>query len=122
MKNITNTAKDDVHNEWLLGRNPKAIEDQEKRGQKELLNSAQLPTEIEKEDKEVLKNLGVVFGEPLPNDPIFCDAKLPDGWKLQVTDHSMWTELLDADNKVIAHIFYKAAFYDRSAFMRIVGE
>jgi len=46
---------------------------------------------------------------------LFIQAKLPDGWKKVATDHSMWTDLVDNKDRVRAHIFYKAAFYDRSA-------
>jgi hypothetical protein len=49
MKHVTNTAKDERHQEWVMGGNPGAIEAQEKRGQsdakrQQLVNSTQLPT------------------------------------------------------------------------------
>jgi hypothetical protein len=96
MKKIKNTAKEEIHPEWLMGGNPSAIENQEAEGQKE----------------------GVKFGKPLPDNSIFCNAELPKGWKKRATDHSMWSELVDDKGVVRAQIFYKAAFYDRSAFMR----
>jgi hypothetical protein len=55
----------------------------------------------------------------MKKDPIFCLAELPKGWKKRPTEHSMWSELVDENNVVKAEIFYKAAFYDRSAFMRL---
>jgi hypothetical protein len=44
---------------------------------------------------------------------------LPDGWQKRATDHDMWSELVDADGVVVASMFYKAAFYDRRAFLRM---
>ncbi len=48
-------------------------------------------------------------------DDLFVFAILPDGWKKQATDHDMHSELIDDKGVVRARIFYKAAFYDRSA-------
>ncbi len=114
-KKITNTSKDELHPEWVMGGNPRAIEAQEKRGQEELINSEQLPCECKKEDKEKLESLGVKFGKPLENDPLFCNALLPKGWKKEGSDHDMWSYLVDDKGKRCASIFYKAAFYDRKA-------
>jgi hypothetical protein len=47
---------------------------------------------------------------------LFYDAKLPEGWKLEPTDHSMWSRIVDNQGQERVKIFYKAAFYDRSAF------
>lgn len=112
---ITNTSANEVQPEWLLGGNPGAILQQESRGQKELVNSTQLPTECRAEDRAKLEAAGVVFGEPNENDPLFCDVTLPAGWKKVETDHSMWTDLVDGDGVKRGAIFYKAAFYDRRA-------
>lgn len=71
---IKNTSKS-PNPEWLFGGNPDAIEKQEAKGQQELVNSEQLPTDIR--DKEKLEKAGVEFGKPLDNDPVFCKAKLP---------------------------------------------
>lgn len=119
MKQITNTKRDEANPSWLMGGAPNNILAQEAQGQKELVNSMQLPVDIDPDDKAKLVEAGVVFGDPSPGDPIFCDALLPKGWSKQATDHSMWSKLVDDTGKVRAMIFYKAAFYDRSAFMRI---
>jgi hypothetical protein len=119
-KRVTNTSVAERHNEWLFGRYPSAIEDQEARGQAELVNSCQLPVNVT--GRENLEAAGVKFGEPDPKDPLFCDCELPEGWKKLATEHAMWSKLVDADGKTRASIFYKAAFYDRSAFMRATGE
>lgn len=112
---VTNTAADEVRPEWTLGGNPGAILAQESRGQKELVNSAQLPTQCSAADRAKLEAAGVVFGEPTKGDPLFCAATLPAGWKKVATDHSMWSDLVDETGKKRGSIFYKAAFYDRSA-------
>jgi hypothetical protein len=119
---ITNTEKNAKHPGWIMGVNPEAIEQQEKKGQNQLINSSELPVNINDEDKKILQDQGVKFGSPLAKDPIFCIAELPKGWSKRATDHSMWSELIDQDGNYKASIFYKAAFYDRSAFMRINKE
>lgn len=117
MSKITNTARDDIHPEYLFGGNPSAIEEQEAKGQKELEESQQLPIQCGYKDKKKLEQAGVVFGKPLKDDPLFCEAVLPNGWKVEKTDHSMWSNLVDEKGKQRAGIFYKAAFYDREAFI-----
>lgn len=119
MANIVNTSKKEIHPEYLFGGNPNAIEQQEARGQEQLVSSEQLPVECSDIDKEKLEQAGVVFGEPLEDDSLFCDAKLPEGWKKEATDHSMWSKLVDEKGKERAMIFYKAAFYGRSAHMSV---
>jgi len=120
MAKITNTKNEAANPGWLLGGNPGAIEAQEARGQIELVNSTQLPTDCR--DRAVLEAAGVIFGEVSPQDPLFVEATLPEGWKKRPTTHSMWSELVDAEGKVRANIFYKAAFYDRKAHMDAVTD
>jgi len=110
MSKVTNTTANENNSEWIID---DIIKLQEARGQAELVNSEQLPSEIH--GREKLEAAGVVFGEPLSDDPIFCEAVLPKGWQKRATDRSMWSHLVDADGKVRATIFYKAAFYDRNA-------
>lgn len=104
--------------EALLGGNSAhAIERQEKRGQVALVNSCALPIKFNSGTKEQLEGFGVVFGEPI--DDLFCNATLPEGWKKMATDHSMWSKLIDQQGRERASIFYKAAFYDRDAFINV---
>lgn len=91
------------------------IEAQEARGQRELVNTDSLPTDCD--NREALEMHGVKFGKPYGDDPLFCDATLPAGWKKQATDHSMHSQLVDDKGRVRARIFYKAAYYDRRADM-----
>jgi hypothetical protein len=95
-----------------------AIPQQEARGQASFCESVDLPTECGNE--EVLKSMGIKTGEPYKDDPIFRPVELPEGWKKQATDHSMWSDLVDDKGRKRAAIFYKAAFYDRSAHMDVV--
>jgi hypothetical protein len=66
----------------------------------------------------VWEAMGITLGEPVASDPLFRHATLPKGWRKQPTDHAMWSKLVDAQGRERASIFYKAAFYDRSAFIR----
>ncbi len=45
--------------------------------------------------------------------------ELPAGWKKISTDHAMWSNLVDDKGRKRASIFYKAAFYDRSAHLQL---
>lgn len=114
---VTTTSVTDVHPEWLRGGSPGAIKAQEKRGQQELVSSTQLPTKCAPELKARLVAAGVVFGAETPGDPLFCSAILPKGWKKEGSDHDMWSYLVDGKGIKQASIFYKAAFYDRDAFL-----
>jgi len=101
-----------------------AIVAMEKRGQAELVNSDRLPTKLGTYSDETdakYAALGFTFGEPDPADPMFRPATLPQGWARQRSDHDMWSFLVDQHGRRRVAIFYKAAFYDRSAFMRLVS-
>jgi|GEM_PF-807945 len=119
------TRKEDgemVFLEGLITNSPSgAIENQEARGQQSFVNSADLPAAVNtgagKEMDDVLVGWGIKLGEPYPHDPIFRPVELPEGWKKKPTDHSMWNRLVDDKGRERAKVFYKAAFYDRSAFI-----
>lgn len=51
------------------------------------------------------------------SDELFWNVELPEGWKVEATDHSMWNNLYDDKGRERATFFYKAAFYDRDAFI-----
>jgi hypothetical protein len=117
MNKVTNTAVNEVNEAWLFGGNPVAIEAQESKGQQELVSSEVLPTECTDWDK--LKELGVVVKDKVAGDDMFTNVELPAGWKKKATDHAMWCDLLNESDEVVATIFYKAAFYARSATMYV---
>lgn len=94
-----------------------AIEWQEKSGQQSFVGSDTLPTKIDDEGRAALEAAGVKFLGVVENDPMFQYVELPTGWKKNGTSHSMHSELLDEKGRKRAGIFYKAAFYDRSAHM-----
>lgn len=96
-----------------------AIEDQEARGQRTLISSKKLPKNA-RGDWPVLESWGVVKGSDA--DDLFCNATLPAGWTTAATDHSMWNNLLDNRGLIRATFFYKAAFYDRDAFMNVYSQ
>ena len=50
-------------------------------------------------------------------DDLFWNVELPEGWKVKATSHSMWNNLYDDKGRERASFFYKAAFYDRDAFI-----
>jgi len=100
----------------LAGEHPsQAIYDAEARGQAEMVKSESLPVQTNFCTDADLEAMGIELGQPFEEDPIFRPAVLPDGWVRKATDHSMWSEVLDARGRKRLSIFYKAAFYDRSA-------
>jgi hypothetical protein len=103
--------------EMLLFGTDVAIPNQEKRGQQEFNASEVLPKDCKGCTREQLESLGITFGKDV--DDLFVEARLPAGWKKQATSHSMWSELVDDKGRARAQIFYKAAFYDRSAHMHL---
>ena len=130
-----------------MGRDPaEAIELQEKRGQREVVRHQRLPKKVNNhtisneiffkgvsndmsyEDRKVIvdKNLmeytvaqyeqmGIKIIEE--HDDLFLKVELPAGWEVKATDHTMWNDLVDNNGRVRAKFFYKAAFYDRDAFI-----
>ncbi|MGW1436941.1 hypothetical protein ACWD7M_17025 [Streptomyces griseus] len=102
------------------GGSDQAIEEQERAGQTQLVNSDRLPTDRQGSPAEY-EALGFVFGDPDPDDPLFAPATLPEGWTRQASDHDMWSYLVDGLGRRRAFIFYKAAFYNRHAFMSLAS-
>jgi hypothetical protein len=102
----------------MFGGSSSNIEAMEARGQQQLLASCDLPTQGS-DDPEFLR-LGFTFGEPHPGDPMFRPATLPKGWSRAATDHSMHSNIVDELGRERVGVFYKAAFYDRRADMRLI--
>lgn len=102
---------------FIAASTPGGIEAQEKRGQVEQAKKQTLPQDLKRAEFEAL---GFVFGEPL--DDLFVNVTFPTGWEKKPTDHSMWTDIVDETGKKRGAIFYKAAFYDRSAHAYLVKD
>jgi hypothetical protein len=94
-----------------------AILKQEADGQRSFTTSDTLPTDMGADDRKVLEQAGVVFGDKVSGDEMFTYVTLPAGWKKVATSHSMWSNLVDDKGRTRASMFYKAAFYDRSAHL-----
>lgn len=102
---------------WVGGRNPRAIANQEREGQKQLAEDSALPR---KGLHDLLRDsvfAGIIVGDPRPGDPLFINVTLPAGWAIKPTSHDMWSDLVDETGVKRAEIFYKAAYYDRDAFI-----
>ena len=103
---------------FIAAATPGGIEAQEKRGQIEQTFAETLPKDgTTGKDRKQWEALGFMFGDAA--DDIFVNVKFPNGWRKKPTDHSMWIELLDDKGRKRGAIFYKAAFYDRSAHVHI---
>lgn len=96
-----------------------AIEEQERNGQAELLNSTTLPTDGSNSPE--LAALGFVFGDEVPGDPMFRQATLPEGWTREGSDHAMHSYVCDERGVRRVNVFYKAAFYDRRADLHVMN-
>lgn len=137
---------------WLLserGEDPaKAIENQEKRGQAEVVRNQRLPRKINDHnvpheifwvgttpdmDYEMKRRITSANIEAYTRvqyekmgieiiseaNDLFWNVELPEGWAVKATDHSMWNEVRDSKGRKRMTFFYKAAFYDRSAFSNL---
>jgi len=88
-------------------------------GQRQLVASTSLPTALSSGTDADFEALGFTFGEPDPDDRLFRPATLPEGWSKQRSDHNMWSYVVDQYGRRRVAVFYKAAFYDRNADMRL---
>ena len=108
------------HGAHLLGLmvegNNNYITGMEADGQRQLVASDVLPIDCSGQEQEFAA-LGFEFGENTDN--LFRAATLPEGWRRDASDHDMWSYIVDDAGTRRVAVFYKAAFYDRKAFMRI---
>lgn len=109
-------VKGDLKN-FIVASTPGGIEKQEAQGQANFVADKTLPIECINCSRDQLKKMGILFGEVV--DDLFISCKLPKGWCKKPTEHSMWSDLLDEKGRIRAHIFYKAAFYDRHAHISL---
>ena len=118
MSEITNTQKtppEILLGEALLQGSSQSIEAMERRGGEEMLRSEMLP--VDGSESSAVQALGIEWGPPDSDDPIFREARLPEGWTRASGDnpYGYWTYLVDERGEERAGIFYKTAFYDRKA-------
>lgn len=107
----------DIDN-FLAAAMPGGIERQEAQGQRDLAASKdKLPKDMDAEDRAALESLGFKFGDVV--EDIFLRCTMPAGWSIKPTTHSMHSDLLDPAGCKRGGIFYKAAFYDRNASLRL---
>lgn len=132
-KNVVENTTKAIRTEPILGfltAMPGGIEASERRGQLEFLESEILPTKIHDlyvsnqpmeagSGRRILESWGFRFGKVCGGDTLFQQAKLPEGWSKKGSDHDMWSYIVDGQGRERCGIFYKAAFYDRSAHMDI---
>ena len=128
----------------MEGKNPsKAIEDQEKREQQNVVRNHRLPIKtnggmpresrfegiqdwmpwevrarIEQENvsnwtKQQYERMGIRILEKY--DDLFYSVELPEGWEVKRTEHHMWNDVFDEKGRKRISFFYKGAFYDRDA-------
>jgi hypothetical protein len=94
-----------------------SIMNQEKREQAKMVSIQNLPKSggsfCKLSIPDCYKKLGIeIIGE---YDDLFYKVKLPIEWEIKSHSNSLWSSLLDNKGKERALIFYKVAFYDRSA-------
>lgn len=113
--------KGDVGN-FLVASTPGGIEAQEAAGQLALVRAgSRLPirgTVDSDQKRKEWEAVGFTFGQPIEERgqrAIFVACQFPEGWKLEPTDHSMWSKVVDAKGRERAAVFFKAAFYDYNA-------
>lgn len=116
-----NTAATDPAEGLLIAASRGGIEAQEAQGQRDLLNSETLPSEILHCTQEDMEALGFDFGDEVPGDPLFRQVRLPAGWSRKGSPHAMWSDIVDERGIARVAVFYKAAFYDRRAHMSIAS-
>jgi len=115
----TSTRHPLTHLVGALGGTDDYIRDMERDGQRQLVTSDRLPSEILYATQAEFEALGFTFGDVDPHDPLFRPATLPEGWKREGSDHAMWSYIADERGIRRVGVFYKAAFYDRKAHMSL---
>lgn len=67
------------------------------------------------------RRLGIDIVDDLGD--LFYEVTLPGGWQIKPDGDSVyWSNLIDENGKCVCSIFYKAAFYDRDAFVNFMEE
>ncbi len=94
------------------------IKSQELNGQLDVLSMKLIPRSVGyPATQETIERMGIKITGTL-ND-LFFTCEFPEGWKIVPSDGPMWTYLIDKSGNQRASIFYKAAFYDTDAFIKV---
>ena len=93
------------------------VEHMESEGQQYAVSNTMMAKRMRPSIEE-WENLGFRFTD-IPGDSVLCEATMPEGWSMRATSHSMWNEIIDENGMKRGSMFYKAAFYDRSAHMML---
>lgn len=115
-KKIEDTSKRDplIHAAVIFGagstESTKYITDMEKAGQTALVQSDEIPTELNGCTEADLIALGFKLLPPAGDDPLFRPAVFPKGWVREASSHDMWSYVRDENGLMRVAIFYKAAF------------
>lgn len=106
---------------FIAASTPGGIERQEAQGQLDMIEACRLPRKIMHGDGLTWELLAQKWGMSFKpsDDELFHDVVLPAGWKVVATNHSMNSQLVDQLGRERASVFYKAAFYDRKADLRL---
>lgn len=65
--------------------------------------------------KEQYEKMGITIHDEA--DDLFWNVSLPEGWSIKATDHRLWKHVYDEKGRKRADFFYKAAAWDRDAFI-----
>ena len=65
----------------------------ENEGQKRAVAGTMMAKQMDP-SREEWEKLGFTFTD-IPGDEVLCKATLPEGWRMEETDHSMWTNIID---------------------------
>lgn len=96
------------------------IEMREVLGQQVLCNNQHLPkytghTFPKCTADNIYNEFGIKILDEIDN--LFYSVELPEGWSIRPTNNRVWSELVDAEGRIRADIFYKDSPYDRDAFI-----
>jgi hypothetical protein len=93
----------------------------ERQGQRQMVASTTLPTDLGLSSEADFTALGFTLGPVVTGDPLFREATLPDGWSRVGSEHAQGSHIVDERGLQRVTIFYKSAFYDRVAHMGLVN-
>jgi hypothetical protein len=94
----------------------KALDDQQEQAQETFSNSGTLPL-VGTEDRKPWEAMGFKFTDE--KDNLFVRVDMPEGWKFGKQEGGYHSYLLDDQGRSRAYMFYKGAFYDQDAFIRL---